>query len=182
MEAPNPQSFITVKEPMNKPDSSIKFNLKSDKNLDYDISIYYIEDMLYFSGVANDIFQNKTFEKKYSYLHESIKEVYDELDALVKNYKDINEIKLLEETNKLIIIFPLNTVKIKECIFEIDELFLKTEQKYEKVFNKLKEMLDKILDDNNLLKKEINELKEGKVKSFEGNNLFEKEINDLKEN
>ena len=60
--------------------------------MDYDISIYYIEDILYFSGVASYIFQNKTFEKKYSltevkqnkffYLHESIKEVYDEIDAL----------------------------------------------------------------------------------------------------
>ena len=42
MEAPNPQSFITAKEPMNKPDWSIKLKLKSDKNLDYDISIYYM--------------------------------------------------------------------------------------------------------------------------------------------
>jgi hypothetical protein len=82
----------------------------------------------------------------------------------------------LEETNKLIIIFPLNTVKIKECLFEIDELFINTEQKFEKVFNKMKEMLDKILDENNILKKEINELKEGKTKSFEGNNLFEKKL------
>jgi hypothetical protein len=48
MEAPNPQSFITAKEPMNKQDCSIKLKLKSDKNLDYDISIYYIEDLLYF--------------------------------------------------------------------------------------------------------------------------------------
>ena len=52
----------------------------------------------------------------------------------------------MEETNKLIIIFPLNTVKIKECLFEIDELFINTEQKFEKVFIKMKEMLDKILD------------------------------------
>ena len=37
-------------------------------------------------------------------------------------------------------------------------------------------MLDKILDENNILKKEINELKEGKAKSFEGNNLFEKKL------
>ena len=40
----------------------------------------------------------------------------------------------------------------------------------------MKEMLDKILDENNILEKEINELKEGKAKSFEGNNLSEKKL------
>ena len=97
---------------------------------------------------------------KFFFLYESIKEVYNELDALIKNYKDKNEIKLLEETNLLIIIFPLNTVKIKECKFEINELTLSNEQRFETVFTKLKEIQDKFFEENNLLKKDVNELKE----------------------
>ena len=120
-------------------------------------------------------------ENKFFYLHESIKEVYDELDALIKNYKDINEVKLLEETNKLLIIFPLNTIKIKECIFEINELALSTEQKYHNIFTQLKEIQNKFLEENNLLKKEINELKEKQEKSSKENNLLKNEIDELKE-
>ena len=196
MEAPSPfNTFITVDKPVNsivdKPVNSIELKLKSDKNLNYNISIYYIEDRLFFCGIAKDNFQNKKFEKQYSleevkenkffYLHESIKEVYDELDALIKNYKDINEVKLLEETNKLLIIFPLNTIKIKECIFEINELALSTEQKYHNIFTQLKEIQNKFLEENNLLKKEINELKERQDKSSKENNLLKNEINELKE-
>ena len=185
MEGPTPN------KPVKKPEISIELKLKSDKNLNYDISIYYIEDRLFFTGITKNIFQNKRFENRYSleevkrnkffYLHESIKEVYDELDVLIKNYKDINEVKLLEETNKLLIIFPLNTLKIKECIFELRELTLSNKQQYESVLTNLKEIQDKFLDEYNLLKKEINKLKEKQDKSFEENNILKKEINELKE-
>ena len=154
-----------------KPDNSIELKLKSDKNLNYDISIYYIEDRLYFTGITKDKFPNKKYVKQFSleevkinnkffFLHESIKEVYNELDTLIKNYKDNNQIKLIEETNILIIIFPLNTMKIKECKFEINELVLSNEQRFDTVFTKLKEIQDKFLEENNLLKNEVNKLTE----------------------
>ena len=77
-----------------KPENSIELKLKSDKNLNYDISIYYFEDRLYFSGITKDTFPNKKYVKQYSleevksnnkffFLHESIKEVYNELDTLI---------------------------------------------------------------------------------------------------
>ena len=66
----------------------------------------------------------------------------------------------MEETNLLIIIFPLNTIKIKECKFEINELVLSNEQRFETVFTKLKEIQDQFYEENNLLKKEVKELKE----------------------
>lgn len=157
MEGPTPN------KPVKKPEISIKLKLKSDKNLNYDISIYYIEDRLFFTGITKNILQNKRYENQYSleevkqnkffYLHESIKEVYDELDVLIKNYKDINEVKLLEETNKLLIIFPLNTLKIKECIFELRELTLSNKQQYESILTNLKEIQDKFFNEYNLLKK-----------------------------
>ena len=42
-----------------KPDNSIELKLKSDKNLNYDISIYYLEDRLYFTGIKKINFQIK---------------------------------------------------------------------------------------------------------------------------
>ena len=171
MDAPTPNcEWTKIKKPVKKPNNSIELNLKSDKNANYDISIYYVEDKLYFNGISKDQIENKTYEKIYSieevklnkffYLHETVKEVYDELNLLIKNYKDINEIKLLEETNKLILIFPLNTIKIKECIFEINEIILSNNERFEKIMHTLKEMQDKFFEENNLLKNQIKEIKQ----------------------
>ena len=171
MEAPTPDfEKATLQKPVKKPNNSIELNLKSDKNNIYDISIYFIVDKLFFSGILKDQFEDKTFQKIYSidevklnnkffYIHENVKEVYDELKIIIKNYKDINEIKLLEEKKKLIIIFPLNTLKIKECLFEINEIILSNNEKFEKITDKLKEIQDKFIAENNLLKEQINAIK-----------------------
>ena len=60
MEAPTPT------KPVIKPEISIELKLKSDKNLNYDISIYYIEDRLFLTGITKNIFQNKRFENQFS--------------------------------------------------------------------------------------------------------------------
>lgn len=171
MEAPTPNcEWTNIKKPVKKPNNSIELNLKSDKNSNYDISIYFSENKLYFNGISKDQFENKTYEKIYSieevklnkffYLHETVKEVYDELNLLIKNYKDINEIKLLEEKNRLILIFPLNSIKVKECVFEINEIFKSNSERFEIIMDKLKEMQDKFLGENNLLKNQIREIKQ----------------------
>lgn len=162
-EAPTPRLLF----PKTKP---IELNLKSDKNKFYDISIYYVEDKLYFNGVSKDSFPfQKKYEKNFSIYeiktnkfflaHESVKEVYEELAILIKNYKDVSEIKLLEEPNKLIIIFPLNTLKVKECLFEINEISVNMNQKFDYIMLKLKEIQEKNELENNLLKNQIGELK-----------------------
>ena len=174
METPTPNSeCIKIKKPVKKPNNSIELNLKSDKNANYDISIYFFEDNLYFKGISKDQFENKTYEKiysieevkinKYFYFHETIKEVYDELNLLIKNYKDINEIKLLEEKNRLTLIFPLNAIKIKECVFEINEIFTSNNERIEKIMDKLKEIQDKFFEENNLLKIQIKEIKQENI-------------------
>jgi len=154
-----------------KQDNSIELKLKSNKNIYYDISIYYLEDKLYFTGKSK--FPNKEYAKGYSLeeikrakinkyfdSHENIKEVYDELNKLVNNYKDINEIKIFEKPNKLFMVFPVNMVKIKMFLFEINEISLNNEQIFENIFNKLKEMEDKLFEENTSLKRQINEIKE----------------------
>ena len=159
-----------IRKPVIKPDNSIELNLKSDKNINYNLSIFYIEDKLYFQGTTKDQFENKTYENiyfiedvksnKYFYIHENVKEVFEELDLIIKNCKNINEIKLLEKENGLIIIFPLNTLKIKECIFELNEVILEKEDKFQLIMNKLKEINDKFSKETNQLKQENEKLKE----------------------
>jgi len=153
-----------------KPNNSIELNLISDKNINYDVSIFYIEDKLYFQGTKKEQIENKTYEKiysieevksnKYFYMHENVKEVFEELNLIIKNCKNLNEIKLLEKENGLMIIFPLNTLKIKECIFELNENTLDNNAKFDLIINKLKEINDKFSSETNQLKKENEKLKE----------------------
>ena len=170
MEAPSPfYETPKIKKPIVKPDNSIELNLKSDKNINYNLSIFFIEDELYFQGTSKDQFENKKYEKiysigevksnKYFYPHENVKEVYEELNLIIKNYKDLSEIKLLEKPSCLLIIFPLNTLKIKECSFELNEVILEIKDKFKEIMDKLKEINDKFFEENNLLKNQINELK-----------------------
>ena len=159
-----------ITKPIIKPDNSIALNLKSDKNVNYDLSIFYIEDKLYFQGTLKGEFENKNYENiysiedvksnKYFYVHENVKEVFEELNLIIKNCKNLNEIKLLEKENGLMIIFPLNTLKIKECIFELNEVTLDNNAKFDLILNKLKEINDKFSSETNQLKKENEKLKE----------------------
>ena len=170
-EAPTPfNEKPKITKPIIKPDNSIALNLKSDKNVNYDLSIFYIEDKLYFQGTLKGEFENKNYEKiysiedvksnKYFYVHENVKEVFEELNLIIKNSKNLNEIKLLEKENGLMIIFPLNTLKIKECIFELNEITLDNNAKFDLIINKLKEINDKFSSETNQLKKENEKLKE----------------------
>ena len=170
-EAPTPfNEKPKITKPIIKPDNSIALNLKSDKNVNYDLSIFYIEDKLYFQGALKGEFENKNYEKiysiedvksnKYFYVHENVKEVFEELNLIIKNCKNLNEIKLLEKENGLMIIFPLNTLKIKECIFELNEITLDNNAKFDLIINKLKEINDKFSSETNQLKKENEKLKE----------------------
>ena len=166
-EAPTPlNEKEKIKRPIFKPENSIELNLKSDKNINYDLSIFYIEDKLYFQGTIKNQFENKTYEKiyfieevtinKYFYIHENVKEVFEELNLIIRNCKNLNEIKLLEKEKGLLIIFPLNTLKIKECIFELNEVILENDAKLDLIMNKLKE----IKEETNQIKKENEKLKE----------------------
>ena len=67
MEAPNLFNEIPkIKKPIVKPDNSIELNLKSDRNIDYNISIFFIEDQLYFLGTTKAQFENRTYKKIFS--------------------------------------------------------------------------------------------------------------------
>ena len=70
---------------------------------------------------------------KFFFLHENIEEIYQELEPIISKFKKDNEILLLEETNKLILRIPLPSVKIKESLFELNEIMISVEQKLEDI-------------------------------------------------
>ena len=104
---------------------------------------------------------------KFFYLHETIGEIYEELDSIIQKFRNNGEIMLLEETNKLILRIPLPSIKIKECLFELNEVAISVQEKFEDVFIQLNEMQIKnserykSLDKQN---KEITELNNNIIK------------------
>jgi hypothetical protein len=156
-----------------KPENSIELQLKSNKNINYVISIYYLEDKLYINAISKDYFPNKKYEKCFSieeakrnkYFNLDVKrrekidviDIYDELDEFVKEH-DKNAITLQEKENSIILIFLLDSNE--ECPFELGETL---EQKFENIWNKLEEFelfkmqLNELIDENKRLKEQITE-------------------------
>ena len=162
-----------------KPKKSICFKLKNDdNNITYDISILYVENILFFKVISEDVFSNKKkYENSYSiedvrkneYFNllekledeDDIDDVYDEIDTFIKQHK-IDTIKIFEKDNKLIINFPLDS--LKKCQFE---LINNEEQKFNDIWLKLNELEKKAKkseEENFLLKMQLNELIEANKK------------------
>lgn len=189
MEAPNVLRGKIVEE---KPKVFINLELKTDKNILFDITIYYLSDKLYFKGESKDKFPQKKYKKEYTleeikenkffYLYENIMEIYDEVDSLINNIKDKNELKLLEETNKIIISIPLPSVKIKECLFEMNEIEVSAEQKFGEVFDKLNETQISISENYKTLKEQNSEIKKKCQEIEQLNNEIKEQNNNLKKN
>ena len=155
-----------------KPDNSIELQLKSDKNISYNISIYYEESKLYFIAISKDDIRNKKkYENSYSIdevkknnyfnLFQKIEDNYDvydvykELENFIKQ-QDINKITLLEKANRLIIIFSFDSFQKSQ--FELGE---NGKQKFENILQKLNELEEKAkkkTEENYLLKRQINKL------------------------
>ena len=163
----------TIMEKIQIPNSSIKLSITSDKNNKFDIKIYYINEYLYIEGIIKENFPQKSYKRKYNlneikenkffYMCENIQEVYEELDNLMNSKLNENlKIEILEEINYIILRIPLNTKKIKECLFQIDEIVSNTEQKFNELYstiNELKIQLENKDQQIKTLQKEINEIK-----------------------
>ena len=201
MEAPKPFEEKNLNQ---KPEKTIELSLHSDNNNNYDISLYCLSGKFYLKGSLKDKFNKKQYFNEYTlediklnkffYLHETIGEIYEELDSIIQKFRNNGEIMLLEETNKLILRIPLPSIKIKECLFELNEVAISVQEKFEDVFIQLNEMqiknseryksLDKqnkeITELNNNIIKLVNELKEQNGKLKEQNNELKEQNNDIK--
>ena len=163
----------TIMEKIQIPNSSIKLSITSDKNNKFDIKIYYINEYLYIEGIIKENFPQKSYKRKYNlneikenkffYMCENVQDVYEELDNLINSQLNENlKGKILEESNFIILRIPLNTKKIKECLFQIDEIVSNTEQKFNELYstiNELKIQLENKDQQIKTLQKEINEIK-----------------------
>ena len=175
---------ITLSTPMsqdNMPNNFIKpkntktLNLKSDKNNEFEIEFYIFEDNLFFEGTTKKFIPQKSFKKIYSfkevlenkYFHicENMNEVYDEIQNLINE-----QVKLIEKTNLLILSIPLNTKKIKECIFEIDEVDVKNvNTQINDLYSHVNQLLNEIKDlkEKNKILEEKNKILEEKVEEID---------------
>ena len=163
----------TIMEKIQIPNSSIKLSITSDKNNKFDIKIYYINEYLYIEGIIKENFPQKNYkrknklneikENKFFYMCENVQDVYEELDNLINSQLNENlKGEILEESNFIILRIPLNTKKIKECLFQIDEIVSNTEQKFNELYstiNELKIQLENKDQQIKTLQKEINEIK-----------------------
>ena len=181
---------ITLSTPMsqnNMPNNFIKpkntktLNLKSDKNNEFEIEFYIFEDNLFFEGTTKKLIPQKTYKKIYSfkevleikYFHicENMNEVYDEIQNLINEKAE--QVKLIEKTNLLILSIPLNTKKIKECIFEIDEVDVKNvNTQINDLYSHVNQLLNEIKD-----LKEKDKILEEKYKILEEKNTKLEEKN-----
>jgi hypothetical protein len=146
---------------------SKSFNVKSDKEHDFSISISTgISNSLLIKGKYEDNLKFHYYssmkaiddikKNKYFLMFDSIEEIFNELSNLIDNSKPV----IIEETNKFLLSIPLPTTKIKEIIFEINEEEKSDKQKIEELYLIISNLKEQILlnKNENNLKKEIIEL------------------------
>ena len=162
-----------------KPKNVKTLNLKSDKNNDYEIQLYVYENNLIFEGQTQNAIPQKNYKRIYSFedaqknkyflICENINEIYDEiLSQISQNEKEVKISEKNEKANTLILTIPLNTKKIKECFFEIDEVVNNTNDKINELYSIV-----------NNLTNEVKNLKEKNQKLEEKNQKLEERVEEM---
>ena len=173
MEASVPNLYDNPTKENIKPKISKKLNLKSDKNNQFEVQFYVYEDNLYFEAHSKNLCPQKDYQKSYSYqdilsikffaMCEDIKDVYEEILNQINNKED--QINLIEKSNLLNLSIPLNTKKIKECTFEIEEISKDVNTEINDLFSYINELRNDVKD-----LKEKNKILEEKNKTLEEKN------------
>ena len=155
-----------------KPKNVKTLNLKSDKNNDYEIQLYVYENNLIFEGQTQNAIPQKNYKRIYSFedaqknkyflICENINEIYDEiLSQISQNEKEVKISEKNEKANALILTIPLNTKKIKECFFEIDEVVNNTNDKINELYsivNNLTNEVKNLKEKNQKLEERVEEM------------------------
>ena len=169
MEAPSPTKDITFENFNLESDRHKLFNFifKNENNRSLCISALYREDIIsqnYEKTFTIDILKNMA---NFS-LFNSIKEIYEEIIYLIKQKQ--KEIKVLENSNGIILKIPLEGLKFKEITFYLDEKKIDEKQTIKDLYLIVKNLINK----NNILESNQGKLEE-KVQNLE------KEIKILKD-
>ena len=183
---------INIKKPKN-----VKtLNLKSDKNNDYEIQLYVYENNLIFEGQTQKAIPQKNYKRIYSFedaqknkyflICENINEIYDEiLGQISQNEKEVKISEKNEKANTLILTIPLNTKKIKECFFEIDEVVNNTNDKINELYsivNNLTNEVKNLKEKNQKLEERVEEMEKLLLLPYKAKELQkQKDMNRIKE-
>ena len=141
------------------------YSIISDKNHTFNLIFQNLNSTIGISASYQDDIIKHNYEKKlildelkqnkYLALCETIDEIYDELIRLLNK----NQFKIIEETNSIYISIPIEHSKLKEILFEVNEIIKNDSEKINELFSIISNM-----------KKEIKEFKE-QFKNEEINNL-----------
>ena len=161
MEPPTPKETLKSEKTYKiLSDKNNSFSL-TFKNLVSSIEIYayFQEEIL--KRIYNHKFTLDSLKKnnKYFMLFESIDEIYDDLILLL----DKNQTKILEDTNFISISIPIESLKIKEILFVINELEKNDNEKMQEIFSLILEMkseIKKLNEENKKLNEDNKNLKE----------------------
>ena len=182
-----------------KPKNVKTLNLKSDKNNDYEIQLYVYENNLIFEGQTQNAIPQKNYKRIYSFedaqknkyflICENINEIYDEiLSQISQNEKEVKISEKNEKANTLILTIPLNTKKIKECFFEIDEVVNNTNDKINELYsivNNLTNEVKNLKEKNQKLEERVEEMEKLLLLPYKENLAKElqkqKDMNRIKE-
>ena len=182
-----------------KPKNVKTLNLKSDKNNDYEIQLYVYENNLIFEGQTQNAIPQKNYKRIYSFedaqknkyflICENINEIYDEiLGQISQNEKEMKIGEKNEKANTLILTIPLNTKKIKECFFEIDEVVNNTNDKINELYsivNNLTNEVKNLKEKNQKLEERVEEMEKLLLLPYKENLAKElqkqKDLNRIKE-
>ena len=171
-------------------------NLKSDKNNDYEIQLYVYENNLIFEGQTQNAIPQKNYKRIYSFedaqknkyflICENINEIYDEiLGQISQNEKEVKISEKNEKANTLILTIPLNTKKIKECFFEIDEVVNNTNDKINELYsivNNLTNEVKNLKEKNQKLEERVEEMEKLLLLPYKAKELQkQKDLNRIKE-
>ena len=146
------------------------FSIISNKGRKFMIDLFNYHYSIFIYALFEDEIKKDEFQKEYKLedlqkvkflsLFDSIDDIFEEIINLFD--KKLSEIKLLEESNKLIISIPLEGKKITDITLYLDLKIRTIDEKYDELYNiilKLKNENDKLKLEQKRNEEEINESK-----------------------
>ncbi len=170
-------------EPILKYSFKKSFNINSDKNHIFILNIENLITTIEFTTYYKDNYIQHNYEKKFNLdelkkniylgLCETIDEMYEQIIILFEK----NQTQIIEDTNQISIIIPVEHIKIKEIVFVVNEKSKNDSEKIDELYNIISTLNIEIFN----LKEENKKIKEENISLKERMQEFLLYIPDLKE-
>ena len=170
-------------EPILKYSFKKSFNINSDKNHIFILNIENLITTIEFTTYYKDNYIQHNYEKKFNLdelkkniylgLCETIDEMYEQIIILFEK----NQTHIIEDTNQISIIIPVEHIKIKEIVFVVNEKSKNDSEKIDELYNIISTLNIEIIN----LKEENKKIKEENISLKEKIQEFLLYIPDLKE-